>query len=104
MKLVTYLMDGGQRPGLFLAGNRILDLAAAGIASSALDFIAAGASTWEKARRLADEPPANAVIDAGSVKLLAPIPRPLKNIFCVGRNYLDHVKEGAAVRGWEMKL
>jgi 2-keto-4-pentenoate hydratase/2-oxohepta-3-ene-1,7-dioic acid hydratase in catechol pathway len=27
------------------------------------------------------------------VHLLAPIPRPLKNIFCVGKNYRDHVLE-----------
>jgi 2-keto-4-pentenoate hydratase/2-oxohepta-3-ene-1,7-dioic acid hydratase in catechol pathway len=27
------------------------------------------------------------------VCLLAPIPRPRRNIFCVGKNYLDHVKE-----------
>lgn len=28
-----------------------------------------------------------------SVKLLAPIPRPHKNIFCVGKNYADHAIE-----------
>jgi 2-keto-4-pentenoate hydratase/2-oxohepta-3-ene-1,7-dioic acid hydratase in catechol pathway len=26
-------------------------------------------------------------------KLLAPIPRPRKNIFCVGRNYTEHIRE-----------
>ena len=31
--------------------------------------------------------------------LLAPIPVPRRNVFCVGRNYLDHVKEGDAKRG-----
>lgn len=31
--------------------------------------------------------------DAKEVKLLAPIPRPLKNIFCVGKNYADHAIE-----------
>ena len=28
-----------------------------------------------------------------SVQLLAPIPRPRKNIFCVGKNYVDHALE-----------
>ncbi|QED47190.1 fumarylacetoacetate hydrolase family protein [Cytobacillus dafuensis] len=28
-----------------------------------------------------------------SIKLLAPIPRPSKNIFCVGKNYADHAIE-----------
>jgi 2-keto-4-pentenoate hydratase/2-oxohepta-3-ene-1,7-dioic acid hydratase in catechol pathway len=27
------------------------------------------------------------------VTLLAPLPRPRRNVFCVGKNYLDHVKE-----------
>jgi len=32
------------------------------------------------------------------VKLLAPIPRPRKNVFCVGWNYLEHFEEGAKAR------
>lgn len=30
------------------------------------------------------------------IEVLAPIPLPIRNIFCVGKNYLDHVKEVAA--------
>ncbi|MGQ0550758.1 MAG: fumarylacetoacetate hydrolase family protein [Armatimonadota bacterium] len=38
------------------------------------------------------------VIPAPRVRLLAPIPRPRKNIFCMGRNYAEHAKEsGSAV-------
>jgi len=32
-------------------------------------------------------------IPLNSVELLAPIPRPSKNIFCVGKNYVDHALE-----------
>ena len=32
------------------------------------------------------------------VRLHAPIPRPRKNVFCVGWNYLDHFNEGAKIR------
>ncbi|MBM3409567.1 MAG: fumarylacetoacetate hydrolase family protein [Betaproteobacteria bacterium] len=32
-------------------------------------------------------------------QLLAPIPRPARNVFCVGRNYLEHVREGDLKRG-----
>lgn len=32
-------------------------------------------------------------IDLDPVKLLAPIPRPRRNIFCLGKNYADHAKE-----------
>lgn len=31
----------------------------------------------------------------GAVTLMAPIPRPRKNIFCVGRNYPAHIREAA---------
>lgn len=33
-------------------------------------------------------------LDLEEVELRAPFPRPNKNIFCVGLNYLDHVAEG----------
>jgi 2-keto-4-pentenoate hydratase/2-oxohepta-3-ene-1,7-dioic acid hydratase in catechol pathway len=48
-------------------------------------------------------------IPLNEVKLLAPIPNPRRNIFCVGKNYRDHAKEFAgsgyeagAVRGAEI--
>ena len=31
--------------------------------------------------------------------ILAPIPRPLKNVFCVGKNYRAHITEGAVAQG-----
>ncbi|MGI9504908.1 MAG: fumarylacetoacetate hydrolase family protein [Geminicoccaceae bacterium] len=31
---------------------------------------------------------------ADKVRLLAPLPYPAKNVFCVGRNYLEHIAEG----------
>lgn len=49
---------------------------------------------------------ARSMVEAGSarlplaqVRLLAPIPRPRKNIFAIGRNYAEHAKESAAARG-----
>jgi len=33
------------------------------------------------------------------VALQAPIPKPRRNVFCVGRNYMDHVAEGDRTRG-----
>ncbi|MBS0847641.1 fumarylacetoacetate hydrolase family protein [Citrobacter sp. JGM124] len=32
-------------------------------------------------------------LNLASVRLLAPIPRPARNIFCVGKNYTDHARE-----------
>jgi 2-keto-4-pentenoate hydratase/2-oxohepta-3-ene-1,7-dioic acid hydratase in catechol pathway len=39
-----------------------------------------------------------------SVALLAPIPAPQRNIFCLGWNYAEHSKESARARGKEVKL
>ena len=41
---------------------------------------------------------------ARNLTLLAPIPRPAKNVFCVGRNYLGHIEEGARARGEAIDL
>lgn len=38
-------------------------------------------------------------IPLSQVQLLAPVPRPRKNIFALGRNYAEHAKESAAARG-----
>ncbi|MBC5829227.1 MAG: fumarylacetoacetate hydrolase family protein [Candidatus Eremiobacteraeota bacterium] len=43
------------------------------------------------------------VVSMDGVQLDAPL-RPHKNIFCVGRNYLGHAREGALAAGRELKL
>jgi len=56
----------------------------------------------EEAERLLREGEAEALLEEGllhrveEVELDAPIPRPRKNIICLGLNYLDHVEEGGA--------
>jgi 2,4-didehydro-3-deoxy-L-rhamnonate hydrolase len=46
---------------------------------------------------------ADVLVELKSVTLDAPI-RPSRNVFCVGRNYLEHAKEGARAAGRELKL
>ena len=45
-----------------------------------------------------------ACISMAELRLLAPLPRPAKNVFCVGRNYLDHIYEGYEAQGLEIKV
>lgn len=42
-----------------------------------------------------------AVHDLSRVRLAAPIPRPRKNILCLGRNYHEHAQESYRARGLE---
>jgi 2-keto-4-pentenoate hydratase/2-oxohepta-3-ene-1,7-dioic acid hydratase in catechol pathway len=100
MKLATFspLPSGTARPGLVIGGNRLVDIPAALGADagtgSMLGIIQAGPSMLARLRKLESQPPASTMALA-DVKLHAPIPRPIKNVFCVGWNYLEHFDEGA---------
>jgi 2-keto-4-pentenoate hydratase/2-oxohepta-3-ene-1,7-dioic acid hydratase in catechol pathway len=100
MKLATYspLPAGNPRPGLVIEGKRVIDIPAALGAdddtSTMLGIIRAGAPMLERLRNLEAKPPVGS-IDLADVKLHSPIPRPIKNVFCVGWNYLEHFDEGA---------
>lgn len=43
-------------------------------------------------------------IPLARARLVSPIPRPTKNVFCVGRNYRAHVSEASAARGKQSKI
>lgn len=47
---------------------------------------------------------ADALIDIGDVAVLAPFDQLKKNIFCVGRNYKEHVHEAANARGAQVQM
>jgi len=104
-KLATFTDAKGPRLGAVLEGGRVLDLTAAasgalaGRTQDMLALIEGGPAALAAVKALAANPPAGAVLEAGAVKLLAPIPRPRRNVFCVGRNYMDHVAEGDRARG-----
>jgi 2-keto-4-pentenoate hydratase/2-oxohepta-3-ene-1,7-dioic acid hydratase in catechol pathway len=74
--------------------------------SSVLSIIRGGEAALAACRRLASSAAAKpeGLIPLSQVSLLAPLPAPARNVFCVGRNYLDHVKEGAAARNVDLKL
>jgi 2-keto-4-pentenoate hydratase/2-oxohepta-3-ene-1,7-dioic acid hydratase in catechol pathway len=106
MKFVTFARGGAHAVGVWLEGpnakdGAVLDLRlAAELAGETLEapdmitFIEGGEAAWAVAKKLAASPPADALYPAAGVTLLAPIPRPRKNVFCVGRNYMEHVQEG----------
>jgi 2-keto-4-pentenoate hydratase/2-oxohepta-3-ene-1,7-dioic acid hydratase in catechol pathway len=100
MKLCTYspLPSGQPRPGLVIEDQRIIDIPAAlgsdADTSTMLGIVQAGPAMLERLRNLEKSPPAS-MAKLSEVKLLAPIPRPAKNVFCVGWNYLEHFDEGA---------
>src|SRR5262245_14862029 len=61
-----------------------------------LSLIAAGAAGLGGAKEAVAK--ASAAISLAQVRLHAPIPRPRRNVYCVGWNYLEHFEEGAQAR------
>ncbi|HKA42751.1 MAG TPA: fumarylacetoacetate hydrolase family protein [Burkholderiales bacterium] len=93
MRLVTFSDAQGRRIGVHDAESRtIVDLAAGTrLPRDMTAFIALGRNGLARARRAVRS--GEARIPADSVKLHAPVPRPAKNILCVGKNYHDHARE-----------
>ncbi|MFM7688885.1 MAG: fumarylacetoacetate hydrolase family protein [Alphaproteobacteria bacterium] len=100
LNLITFADAEGSRAGVLLSGGRVLDLAVAmPPARDMLAVIDGGAAMLAAIRARAANPPAHALLPLASVVLQAPIPKPRRNVFCVGRNYMDHVAEGDRTRG-----
>jgi 2-keto-4-pentenoate hydratase/2-oxohepta-3-ene-1,7-dioic acid hydratase in catechol pathway len=88
MKIVTFSIGGRRHVGLMDAAGASVspfDLPAEQAAQGLLALIDRGAAA----------PPTLAALPLASVALDAPIPRPRRNIFCVGKNYYDHAHEFA---------
>ncbi len=111
MRLLTYDRDGTARLGLLLT-DRVVDTADAAslvgadsLPEEMLAFIEQGAPALDRARQLIDalsadgEALARCSRPLAGVRLLAPIPRPRRNIVCVGLNYAEHAAESRVTEG-----
>lgn len=91
MKIVAYRYQGQPGVGRVSADGRQVEpfqLSAADAALGALPIVEAQAA----GRAL---PPTGPAVPLQGVQLVAPIPRPRRNVFCVGKNYHAHAKEFA---------
>jgi 2-keto-4-pentenoate hydratase/2-oxohepta-3-ene-1,7-dioic acid hydratase in catechol pathway len=108
MRLLTFSLpqDAVPRVGVLRGPDVVLDVGEAArranrtlpfYAGDLVSLIAAGPEALELVRGLKEA--REAVHPLGEVRVLAPIPRPRKNVFCVGWNYLEHFEEGKTIRG-----
>jgi 2-keto-4-pentenoate hydratase/2-oxohepta-3-ene-1,7-dioic acid hydratase in catechol pathway len=93
MRLVTFSDASGMRIGVHdVASNTIVDLAATTrLPKDMTSFIALGRNGLKRARAAVKS--GEGRLPFGGIRLHAPIPRPAKNILCVGKNYYDHAQE-----------
>jgi 2-keto-4-pentenoate hydratase/2-oxohepta-3-ene-1,7-dioic acid hydratase in catechol pathway len=134
MYFATFLSDNETRPGLVpglvIDGGTLVDLpraiaiaktggtvdANAPVPQTLVDVIVGGAAQLEVCQtilRLAQDgdlasDPASDLAPAcrplSSATLVAPIPRPAKNVFCVGSNYRAHVTEASRAQDMQDKV
>jgi 2-keto-4-pentenoate hydratase/2-oxohepta-3-ene-1,7-dioic acid hydratase in catechol pathway len=109
MKLLTFQLDGQTKIGALVGLDMILDLSKIlGLSgtNAMLGLIHAGPPAFnmvaEAQERARASLPSRDLLPLSSVTLLAPIPRPAKNVFCVGRNYREHIVEAARMRGTQV--
>ncbi len=112
MRLATFRDEAGTRIGV-VRGQRIVDLARAALLAGEEPppelrdmqaLIEGGATALRRVHALVDGTPAETGLPLDGVELLAPIPRPRKNVFCLGRNYAEHAAESLRAIGQEVKL
>jgi len=109
MHLGTILTNSKQRAAVLLSDGNVLDIAAASInvpgdagetlrMGSLQAVIELGDAAVSAITKLAVDAQAgkhkSACHSLDDVTLLAPLPKPHKNVFCVGRNYAEHIAEG----------
>ncbi|MFJ0455860.1 FAA hydrolase family protein [Bordetella bronchiseptica] len=110
MKFLTFSVQEQSRLGMLLDENRVLDLTALlaarpdlglpGALRNVGELIALGEEALARLR----EPGLLAGVDVGAlptleaVRVLPPLPM-ARNVFCVGRNYREHIIEGNLARG-----
>ena len=113
MKLATIDFDGGEAAAIIVEGGSAVPLervaailkgvlpietSAAFATGDLQQVIALGAMSAEISNTIETAIEsgqlAGAELLAPKVHLRAPLPRPTKNVFCVGRNYREHIAEG----------
>lgn len=106
MKLVTYRVNADDEGRLgVVSDDLVIDVALLGdavgqaLADTMLGFIDQGPDAVRALRAALDATegarPVGLSFYESNVRLLAPIPRPRKNVFGIGLNYVEHVAESA---------
>ena len=93
MRFISFEKDKDIKVGLELLGQGIIDLnhLDSTIPNNLNDIIKNFSSLESKIKTL--NSPSNIHYKVNEVRILAPIPVPVRDIICVGKNYAEHAKE-----------
>lgn len=111
MRYATFSIDRDAAPRLgIVRDDRVIDAATLArdwpgtFPRTVLELVQLGPDAWARVRALGGAADAGAAYAAADVRWHAPIPRPARNIMCLGLNYAKHAKESAESRGREVKI
>jgi 2-keto-4-pentenoate hydratase/2-oxohepta-3-ene-1,7-dioic acid hydratase in catechol pathway len=111
MKYVMFSLGFDPAPRLgALRGDAVLDLRTAASRTwpdppaTLVDLIHRGPDAWQRMAEIASDAAGAHSHLTSAVTWHAPIPRPAKNVFCLGLNYVAHAKESSQARGREVKI
>ncbi len=74
------------------------------VPATLLELIQQGPDAWQRMHDLLNGSAGTVEHSLDEIRWHAPIPRPGKNVFCLGLNYLAHAHESAQARGREVKV
>lgn len=99
MRLATFELNGQPRAAVAGSDDTLVpvDQLISGGPSDMLALIEAGPALWDRLRQAAANARGGTAL--AQAHLLAPIPRPRRNVLCVGWNYQEHFEEGKGFRG-----
>lgn len=98
MKFVTYINNNQESVGIIIGKkviniNKIFNALGKASVNSMTELIENfEETTIEQIRNVISSNNFNS-LSLNSIKLIAPIPNPKRNIFCLGKNYVEHAKE-----------
>jgi 2-keto-4-pentenoate hydratase/2-oxohepta-3-ene-1,7-dioic acid hydratase in catechol pathway len=115
MRYATFSIGGDPTPRLGVADDtHVVDVQAlaapldvGAVPGTLEELVSQGPEAWERMAEIlrAELPRYGGERHAfKDIQWHAPIPRPGKNVFCVGRNYKGHIEESARARGEAVKL
>lgn len=91
MRFVSFRKNNNGAIGALVANkNTVVDLTKSGLPADLTSFIEMGAEGLRMAEKAIQD---GAQIPMAELKILAPFPRPRRNVMCVGKNYFEHSKE-----------
>jgi 2-keto-4-pentenoate hydratase/2-oxohepta-3-ene-1,7-dioic acid hydratase in catechol pathway len=104
MKLVTFDENGRATAGVVVDEQVYALESIGGLPGEMLAFIAAGAEAITRLQTAVESNELRNGRPLSSVRLLAPVPDPPKNVICLGLNYAHHAAESARATGGALQL